>query len=76
MTVYVKNEDDSAVYLWMETSNWNPSASLSYMTLIWTYSGTILNVDEVVPIDLILNVSPTVSGITDFSFDITITTTG
>ena len=76
VTVYVKNEDDSAVYLWMETSNWNPSASLSYMTLIWTYSGTILNVDEVVPIDLILNVSPTVSGITDFSFDITITTTG
>jgi hypothetical protein len=76
VTVYVRNEGNSAVYLLMETSNWKPSVSLSYMTLIWTYSGTILNVDEVVPIDLILNVSPTVSGITDFSFDITIITTG
>ena len=73
MRVYVRNEGNSAVYLWMETSNWKPSVSLSFMTLIWTYSGTILNADEVVPIDLILNVSPTVSGITDFSFDIVIT---
>jgi len=60
----------------METSNWNPSVSMSYMTLIWTYSGTMLNIDEVINIDLILNISPTVSGITDFSFDTTITTTG
>ena len=73
---YVKNEGNSPVYLWMKTSNWKPSVSLSYMTLIWTYSDTILNVDEVVPIDLILNVSPTVTGITDFNFDTTITTAG
>ena len=71
--VYVRNEGNSAVNLWMETSNWKPSISLSFMTLIWTYSGTILNTDEVIPIDLILNVSPTVSGITDFSFDTIIT---
>ena len=76
LRVYVRNEGNSPVYLWMETSNWNPSASLSYMTLIWTYSDTILNVDEVVPIDLILNVSPIVTGITDFNFDTTITTAG
>jgi len=76
LTVYVRNEGDSAVSLLMETSKWKPSVSLDYMTLIWTYSGTILNADEVVPIDLILNVSPTVSGITDFSFDIIIITTG
>jgi hypothetical protein len=76
VSLYFRNEGDSAVFLWMETSNWKPSASLDYMTLIWTYSGRILNADEVIPIDLILNVSPTVSGIIDFSFDIVITTTG
>lgn len=76
LRVYVRNEGNSPVYLWMETSNWNPSTSLDYITLIWTYSDTILNVDEVIPIDLILNVAPTVSGITDFNFDTTITTTG
>lgn len=74
--IYVRNEGDSAVSLWVATSNWTPSVALSYMTLIWTYPGIILSADEVIPMDLILDVSPTVSGITDFSFDIVITTTG
>jgi hypothetical protein len=74
--VYVRNEGDSAVSLWIATSNWTPSVALGYITLTWTYSGTILSADEVIPMELNLNVSPTVSGITDFSFDIVITTTG
>jgi hypothetical protein len=74
--VYVRNEGDSAVSLWMETSSWTPSVALGYMTLIWTYSGRILGAGEVIPMELILNVSPTVSEITDFSFDIVITATG
>jgi hypothetical protein len=39
-------------------------------------SGRILNPDEVIPIGLILNVSPAVSGITDFSFDMVINAAG
>jgi hypothetical protein len=39
-------------------------------------SGRILNPDEVIPIDLILNVSPAVSGIIDFSFDMVINAAG
>jgi hypothetical protein len=73
--VYVRNEDDSAVSLRMATSNWTPSVALGYITLTWTYSGKILSANDVIPIGLNLNVSPTVSGITDFSFDIVITTT-
>ena len=73
--IYVRNEAESAVSLWMATSNWTPLAALSYMTLIWTYSGRILSADEVIPMKLILDVSPAISGITDFSFDIVITTT-
>jgi hypothetical protein len=74
--VYVRNEGDSAVSLRMATSNWTPSVALGYITLTWTYSGKILSADEVIPMGLNLNVSPTVSGITDFSFDIVITATG
>lgn len=76
MLVYVRNEGDSAVSLWMATSNWSPSVTLDYMTLIWIYSDGILSVGEVIPMKLILNVSPAVIGITDFSFNIVITTTG
>jgi len=39
-------------------------------------SGRILTPDEVIPIDPILNVSPAVSGITDFSFDMVINAAG
>lgn len=74
--VYFRNEGDSTVSLWMTTSNWTPSAASSYMTLIWTDPGRILSADEVIPVKLILYVSPTISEITDFSFDIVITTTG
>ena len=72
--VYVRNEGDSAAYLSIATSNWAPSAALNYMTLNWNYSGQILNVDQVVPLELALTVSPSVIGITHFSFDITIAT--
>ena len=74
--VYVRNEGDSVVSLWIATSNWTPSVALGYMTLTWTYTGRILSASEVIPIELILNVLPTVSGITDFSVDIVISATG
>jgi hypothetical protein len=75
LTVYIRNEGDSATCLSMATSNWTPSAALSFMTLNWNYSGQILSVDQVIPLELILAVSPTISGITNFSFDTTIATT-
>ena len=73
LTVYVKNEGNSAVSLWLGTSNWTPSASLGYMSLNWNYSGQVLSVDQAIPLELTLTVYPTINGITDFSFDTTIT---
>jgi hypothetical protein len=75
LTVYVRNEGDSATYLSMATSNWNPSAALSLITLTWNYSGQTLSVDQVIPLELTLAISPTISGITHFSLDTTITAT-
>jgi hypothetical protein len=75
LTVYVRNEGDSATCLSLATSNWIPSAALSFMTLNWNYSGQILSVDQVLPLELTLAVSPTISGITHFSLDTTITAT-
>jgi hypothetical protein len=73
--VYIGNAGGSSACLSMATSNWAPSAALSYMTLNWNYSGQILSVGQVIPLELILAVSPSITGITHFSFDITITTT-
>lgn len=75
LTIYVRNEGNSAASLSLETSNWNPSTSSGYMSLHWNYSGQVLNVDQVIPLELTLTVYSTISGITNFSFNTIITIT-
>jgi hypothetical protein len=73
--VYIKNEGNSAVSLWLGTSNWTPSIALDYMSLSWNYSGQGLGEGQVIPLELTLTVYSTISGITDFSFNTAITAT-
>jgi hypothetical protein len=75
-TVYIRNEGTAAATLSMSTSNWSPSNAATYMTLSWNYNGQTVNVNQVVQVKFTLAVSSSVSGITNFSFDITITATG
>jgi hypothetical protein len=74
LTVYVRNEGNSAVSLGLNTSNWTPSATSSYISLIWNYTAQVLSTNEVIPIQLTLIVSPTIINITNFSFETTIAT--
>ena len=76
VTVYVRNEGTVAATLSRATQNWNPATASSHMTLSWNYAGQTLNVNQVFQTRLTLAVSSTISGITNFSFDITITATG
>ena len=71
-TIYIRNEGNTAATLNMTTSNWDPSSASSYMALSWDYSGQTLTVNEVRQVKLTLAVSPDITGITNFSFDITI----
>lgn len=75
-TVYIKNEGNTAATLSVATSNWSPVSASNYMTLTWDYGGQTLNANEVIQVKLTLSISPSVTGITNFSFDITITATG
>jgi hypothetical protein len=75
-TVFIRNEGNTAATLSMETSNWNPSSASSYMTLSWDYGGQTLAVNAVRQVTFTLAVSQSISGITSFSFDITITANG
>jgi len=75
-TVFIRNESNTDATSSMVTSNWNPSEASSYMTLSWDYAGQTLNANQVVQVKLTLSVSASITGITDFSFDITIATSG
>jgi hypothetical protein len=74
-TVYLKNEGNVPVTLSISASNWAPSSASSYFTLTWNRAGNVLAVGASVQAVLSLAVSSSISGITTFSFDITITAT-
>jgi len=75
-TVYIKNTGNNAATLSLATSNWNPTNASNYMTLRWDYNGQPVNANAVIQVKLTLSVSSAVSGITNFSFDITIVASG
>ena len=75
-TVYIRNEGNSAATLSMATSNWSPSNASSHISLNWNYAGQNLTVSQVIPVVFTLSVSSSISGITNFSFDITVTAVG
>jgi hypothetical protein len=74
LTIYVRNEGNSADSLQLTTANWIPSNASNYISMSWNYSGQILKPNEVMPIKLTLTVSPTICDITDFTLETIITT--
>ena len=74
LRIYIRNEDSLPVRLSLSTSNWNPSISADYMSLKWNYSGQILKINEVIPLQITLTINSTINGIAEFSFTTTITT--
>ena len=76
VNVYVRNEGNVAATLSKTTQNWNPSNASSYMSLTWNYANQTLSVNQALQLSLTLVVSSSVTGIDNFSFDITIIATG
>jgi len=72
VSLFVRNEGTVAADLFLTTGDWSPSNASEFLTLTWDYSGRTLDLFEIVPITLTLQVSPSVSGIKSFSFDIII----
>jgi hypothetical protein len=74
-TIYVLNNGTIPVTLTMTYGSWSSSAAQSYITLTWNQQNTILASGSNATAVLTLNVSSAISGVTSFSFDITITGT-
>jgi hypothetical protein len=75
-TVYIRNEGNSAITLTQSTSNWNPSAASNYLSLTWNYNGQTINAGTSVQVTLTLTVSASITGVSNFTFDITIVGSG
>ena len=75
-TMYVKNSGNTPMNLSLTTANWTPAEAQSYLFPSWNAEGLSIDADEMVMVTLILEVSEAVTGITDFSFTITIEGSG
>ncbi len=73
---YIRNEGNFPVTLSLLTENWSPSSASQYITLSWNYDGHSIDLGEIVEVTINLAVSDSVSGITDFSFDLVIVGSG
>jgi hypothetical protein len=76
VTFYLKNLGNQAVTLNLGTQNWSPSAAQSYIALSWNDNGTPLAPNTVRPVTITLTISPSITGITTFSFEIVVTSLG
>jgi hypothetical protein len=74
-TIYIKNIGTQPITITMTQINWNPALANGPITLSWSPDDTTLNAGQVATATLTLDVSGSISGITDFSFDIVITGT-
>jgi len=72
---YVRNEGDVSVTLNVTAQNWNPPEAEQYLVLTWNYTGTVIQVDDGVPVEFQLTVFSNVTGITGFGFDIVVNAT-
>ena len=73
VTVYLRNEGNVALRSNLTVQNWVPTGSSSYIALVWNRENQTIAAGSAVTAVLTLSVSPSITGITDFSFDIVIT---
>ena len=74
-TVYLKSTSSVPVTISLTLENWIPAAAANYMTVEWDYDGTALQPGEVRAVIFPLRVSGSITGITNFEFDLVIVAT-
>ena len=75
-TCYIKNvSSGTSLLLNMTTSAWNPTSANGPIAITWNQEGTVLLPNQSTMAVLTLSVSPSITGISNFSVQITITGT-
>ncbi|MDQ1279286.1 MAG: hypothetical protein QG670_546 [Thermoproteota archaeon] len=74
--VYFKNLGTVNEAFTIQTSNYVPSMASTYLTLTSDYSGQSLTPGQVLKVTFTLKVSSGITGITNFSFNIVVTSQG
>lgn len=68
--VLIQNMGAEGLFLGAQATGWNPEAAAQFLNLSWDQEGTLLDPGENVAATFQLKVSPLITEITDFSFQI------
>jgi len=71
VTVYVKNLSNATCYLSVATTNWNPLNAPTYLRYSWVSTTSRIDAGKTLEVKQTLKVTPDITGISTFSFDIT-----
>lgn len=72
ITIYIKNEGTTPLTLSGDVINWNPTNAPDYISIKWDYNGQTIAPNQVIQLTITLTVSPNISGISNFNFELTI----
>ena len=74
VTLYMKSTSNVPVSVSMAVGNFNPASGSGYLACTWNYNGAAISPgQQLVPVVFTLVVATTVTGITAFSFDVSVT---
>ena len=76
ITVFIRNEGNVPSTLNITTESWVPSEAQTYITFTNNYNGSVLKPMDKVQVLFSLAIKSSITGITQFSFDIVITISG
>ena len=72
---YIRNQGTADMTLSKAESNWNPTGTQSYLSLSWNYTGQVIKPNGTIHLAFKLTVSPAVTAVNTFRFNIIITST-
>ena len=75
-TVYVKDDGNAPMNVGLSASGWSPVGADTYLGVSWDREGALIAAGGVLQAVITLDVSSSITGITNFSFDIVIEGTG
>src|SRR5512136_1838711 len=71
-TVYVKNTGNAQITLSMAASGWSPPTANGRIAVSWDRESSLLGASQSVAATIVLFVSPSISGVSDFSVKVVI----
>lgn len=71
-TIYVRNQGNTNVILFINATDWSPTTALNYITLTSDYRMQTIMPNQTIPITLTLRVSASVNELKSFNFNVKI----